>query len=234
MSAENFSDFELAPELSKALEKLNFKQPTKVQKTTLPFGLEKKDLVVCAETGSGKTGAYGIPMVENIMRNPGERALVLAPTRELAKQISDFLKSLCAFNPNIKSALLVGGDDIRKQLRALKRNPQLVVATPGRITDHLKRGSISLKNTTSLVLDEGDRMLDMGFAPQLNEVVRFLPKKRHTSLFTATLDNKVEKLAQKYLFQPKVLKVGKPSLPVAKIKQSILKVKSAEKKRQDP
>ena len=226
---QSFQERPLAPQLQKALAALKFVRPTEVQAAVLPTVLEGKDLMACAETGSGKTGAYGIPTIENLLKNPGKNALILAPTRELAQQISDFLRHLTAYCDGFYVASLVGGVDIRKQLNALKRKPRLIVATPGRLTDHLKRRSVSLKNTSVLVLDEGDRMLDMGFAPQLDEILKYLPKERQSLLFTATLPEKVKKLASKYLTKPSSLNIGRTSLPVEAIKQSVVQVKAQEK-----
>jgi ATP-dependent RNA helicase DeaD len=225
----SFVEMSLAPELQSALNALQFQTPKDIQKAVIPIALSGRDVVACAETGSGKTAAYGIPLVARLLENPGKTGLVLAPTRELVAQIANFLQALTKDCRGFQVAAIVGGADIRRQLGQLKRNPRIVVATPGRLIDHLKRKNLKLENTAALVLDEGDRMLDMGFAPQLDQILRFLPKDRQTSLFTATLPDRVRKLADKYLRQPERINVGRTSLPVASIKQSIVELTVKEK-----
>lgn len=220
----------LAPELKVALNNLKFETPTEIQDAVYQTAFEGHDVMACAETGSGKTGAYSIPMVSQLIENPKASALILAPTRELVHQIADFIRDLIVDTPNLRATSLVGGADIKKQLRALKKNPRIIVATPGRLIDHLKRQSLKLSRTEMLVLDEGDRMLDMGFAPQLDQILKYLPQKRQTMLFTATLPEKVKRLAEAYTHNPKKISVGRASLPVAAIKQSIVQLKHKEKK----
>ncbi len=217
-----FAQMQLPSTLKSALNTLGFVEPTKIQESVIPVSINGLDLVACAETGSGKTGAYGIPIVSRLLEDTKKNALILAPTRELVTQISDFLRSLTVNCRELQVASIVGGADIRKQLGILKRNPRIVVATPGRLIDHLKRKSLNLDSTAILVLDEGDRMIDMGFAPQLDQILKFLPKQRQTSLFTATLTDRVRKLADKYLQKPERISVGRISLPVAAIKQSVI------------
>lgn len=217
-----FQQMPLPTPLKQAFKDLNFSRPTEVQAATIPLSLKGKDLMVCAETGSGKTAAYSIPMIASLLEDPKKHALILAPTRELAQQIADVVRSLVAHAKDLKTSTLVGGADIRKQLKSLKRRPQIVIATPGRLMDHLKRKSLTLNSTALLVLDEGDRMLDMGFAPQLDAILNYLPKKRQTMLFTATLPPKVKKLAEKYLYQPESISVGQVSKPVRSIKQAVI------------
>lgn len=226
---QSFHEMSLANELQKALSDLKFINPTDIQKAVLPIAMQGCDLMACAQTGSGKTAAYGIPMVTRLLDDPQKHALVLAPTRELAHQISDFLRELTQHCKNIQVTSLVGGADMRKQFQALKRKPRIIVATPGRLTDHLKRKSLHLKSTEILVLDEGDRMLDMGFAPQLDEILKYLPKQRQTTLFTATLPKKVQMLAAQYLFEPQIIHVGEISQPVATVKQSVVQLRVKEK-----
>ncbi len=224
-----FQDMSLAEPIKKALVKLEFKEPTKVQNAVIEQSLEGKDIMACAETGSGKTGAFGIPLVQRLLEEKNRNALILAPTRELAKQIAGVMMELTRYCDNIRVTTLVGGTDMMRQFRALKNKPRILVATPGRLNDHLRRRSIKLDKTKILVLDEGDRMLDMGFQPQLDEILEYLPKNRQTSLFTATLPIKVKNLAKVYLQDPVKMDVGRVSLPVEKIKQSILQVNNKEK-----
>lgn len=219
----------LAPELMKALNDLNFTKPTDIQGAVVPLALKGKDVMACAETGSGKTAAYALPMIMRLLENPDKNGLILAPTRELVQQITDVLRKLTTHTKTCSVACLMGGADMRRQIQALKRKPRIIVATPGRLIDHLQRRTFQLSNAEILVLDEGDRMLDMGFAPQLNEILKYVPKKRQTLLFTATLPKKVSQLAETYLYQPEKISVGLTSRPVATIKQSIVKVGSREK-----
>lgn len=226
---KSYQDMSLPVEVQKALKALNFNEPTPIQASTIPLASQGKDFMACAETGSGKTAAYAIPTVVSLLENKDKHALVLAPTRELAQQIADFFRDLTKYCDGLSVTALIGGADIFKQFRSLKKNPRILVATPGRLTDHLNRKSLTLNNTEILVLDEGDRMLDMGFAPQLDEILKFLPKKRQTSLFTATLPDKVKKLAEKYLTKPEQVNVGRVSLPVLTITQTVVEVTSRDK-----
>lgn len=226
---KSFEDMSLPVEVLKALKALNFSEPTPIQASTIPLASEGKDFMACAETGSGKTAAYAIPTIVSLLANKDKQALILAPTRELAQQIADVFRDLTKFSDGLSVTALIGGADIYKQFRSLKKNPRILVATPGRLTDHLNRKSLSLNNTKYLVLDEGDRMLDMGFAPQLDEILKHVPKDRQSSLFTATLPEKVKKLASKYLNKPEQVNVGRISLPVLTINQSVVEVTSKQK-----
>ncbi len=223
-----FSEMELPEQLQQALDKIGFVEPTEIQQKSVPPLLAGKDLIACAETGSGKTGAYLIPMVKQLIEDPESQGMVLAPTRELAQQISEFLSSLIPNERMFHTTRLVGGQDIRKQFKSLQRKPRIIVATPGRLIDHLKRNTVQLNTTNVLVLDEGDRMIDMGFAPQLEQILKFLPAKRQTSFFTATIDEKVKKLAGKYLNNPVRLMINS-SRPVSKIKQTVVQVELKDK-----
>lgn len=225
-----YQDMPIADELKKALADLKFISPTDIQEKSIPPAIQGLDLMACAETGSGKTAAYGVPLVNQLLEDHMKRALILAPTRELVHQISDFLRELTAHAPKLRVTSIVGGADMRKQLNALKKKPRIIVATPGRLTDHLMRKSITLKTTEVLVLDEGDRMLDMGFAPQLDAILKYLPEERQTSLFTATLPEKVQKLARKYLKKNTAkIDVDRAARPVSTIKQSVIQVKFQDK-----
>ncbi len=226
---KSFEEISLKDQIRKSLTDLNFLKPTETQGSVIPQLIDGSDVITVAETGSGKTAAYAIPMVEKLLSDTQEHALVLAPTRELAQQISEFLRELTTYCDGLRVLSIVGGADMRKQLNALKKNPRIIVATPGRLMDHLRRKSMNLKNTSTLVLDEGDRMLDMGFAPQLDEILKYVPQKRQTSLFTATMSESVRSLANKYLHQPKQIKVGRASMPVAAIHQSVVQVQADKK-----
>ena len=225
---ENFLSFKLEETLIESLAKINFKTPTPVQSKAIPVALEGKDILGTAQTGTGKTGAFSIPLVNYLLKTKKDNALVMTPTRELATQVMQTMNSLVG-RGNIRTALLIGGDSMQKQLKQMRRNPRLIVGTPGRINDHLKRKTLRLNNTTYLVLDESDRMLDMGFTPQINQVLQTVPRKRQTLLFSATLPNNILRLAEKYLNQPVRISVGSTSTPIEKIKQEVLHVNDGEK-----
>ncbi|MBP9791639.1 MAG: DEAD/DEAH box helicase [Rickettsiales bacterium] len=223
-----FKDFSLPIKLYENLEKMEFKIPTPIQVQAIPPALEGQDVLGSAQTGTGKTGAFGIPLVAKLMNDPESAALVLLPTRELALQVQ---KSLQTFinKENIKTALLIGGEPMAKQYAQLKSKPRLIVATPGRVNDHLKRKTLKLQQTNFLVLDEVDRMLDMGFGIQLEEIMKYLVSERQTLMFTATLPQNIKKLAEKYLKSPVHISVGKSHAPAEKVKQENIKLADSEK-----
>ncbi len=225
---ENFLSLKLEETLFESLAKINFKTPTPIQAKAIPIALEGKDILGTAQTGTGKTGAFGIPLVNHLLKTKKETALVMTPTRELATQVTQTLNNLIG-RGNIRTALLIGGDSMQKQLKQMRRNPRLIVGTPGRINDHLKRKTLRLNNTSFLVLDESDRMLDMGFTPQINQVLETVPKKHQTLLFSATLPSNILRLAEKYLNQPVRISVGSISTPIEKIKQEVLRVNDGDK-----
>lgn len=202
--------------------KMGFEKPTPIQAQAIPVVFSDQDLIGCAQTGTGKTAAFSLPIIVKLLKTPGKTALILVPTRELAAQIQEVLVKLTYFTPELKSVLLIGGTSMKSQLKSISRQPRIIVATPGRLVDHLSRRSLALMNTEILVLDEADRMLDMGFAPQLNQILRFLPKDRQTLLFSATLPPDIQKLAGKYLRNPIRVTVGAISQPAKKIVQSIV------------
>lgn len=220
----SFSELLLPEALNKALARLKFETPTEVQSKTIPHSLEGKDVIACAETGSGKTAAYLLPVLKNIAENPGTSALILAPTRELAQQILSVAFELTSHLRQIRTVNLVGGADMRKQLMALKAKPSLIIATPGRLSDHIRRRSVNLSTVKTLVLDEGDRMLDMGFQPQIDEILTFVPEERQTLFFTATLPPKVMQLCKAYTRNPVMISAGQISQPVKTVDQKVVEV----------
>ena len=225
---ENFNSLNLEKTLMDAIAVINFKTPTPIQAQAIPVALEGKDILGTAQTGTGKTAAFGIPLINFLLKTKKDTALVMTPTRELATQVMQTMTSLIG-RGNIRTALLIGGDSMQKQLRQMQRNPRLIVGTPGRINDHLQRRTLKLQNTTFLVLDESDRMLDMGFMPQINQVLETVPEKHQTLLFSATLANNIVRLAERYLRNPVRISVGSTSTPIDKIKQEVLHVKDGDK-----
>ena len=194
---------DLSKEILKAVERMGFTDMTPVQAKTLPLMMEGRDIIAIAPTGTGKTCAFGIPMLEYVNLNDKRvQELVLAPTRELSLQITEELKQLSRFIPGVRIACLYGGQPITKQLSQLKQNPQIVVATPGRLLDHMNRGNIRLDAIHTMVLDEADEMLNMGFVKDVTKIIESTPNDRELVLFSATTNQDVMTIAWKYLQDP--------------------------------
>ena len=226
---ENFYSFGLPDALIQSLDKLKFTIPTPIQAATIPLALSGKDVLGSAQTGTGKTGAFGIPLIAKLLSDPRSSALVLTPTRELAAQVMQSLQDLLGRNSPIKAALLIGGDPMGKQMQQLRMRPRLFVGTPGRINDHLERGTVNFSQTSFLVLDETDRMLDMGFSIQIERIIKHLPKVRQTLLFSATLPKNIVKIADTYLNQPERVAMGSTTAPAQNLKQDIVHLSEDEK-----
>ena len=223
---QSFYEYNLSDNLNKSLKTLGFKNPTEIQSKTIPIALKRHDILASAETGSGKTAAYLIPLIHHISTLGNISGLILTPTRELAQQVTDVSKSLVGYKSKIETALIVGGASMNNQLRQLKKRPKIIVGTPGRINDHLEKRTLNLKYFNFFVLDEADRMLDMGFEDQVEKIIRFLPSKRQTLLFSATLPKEIIKLSSKYLNNPKRADVKENNVIKTQIKQKILNTKT--------
>ena len=221
---QNFKLLKIEDSLKNSLNKLNFTKPTPIQGMAIPTALEGKDILGTAQTGTGKTLAFSIPLINKLILDKNALALVMCPTRELATQVMEAIKSIISDKINIKTALLIGGESMQKQLRQLGNRSRIIVGTPGRINDHLKRKSLNLSATKYLVLDETDRMLDMGFTPQIEMVLKFVPKDHQTLLFSATLPQNILRISERYLNKPERISTGATSVPIAKIKQETLQV----------
>lgn len=217
-----FQQFGLPPSLIKALEKINFTTPTPIQAQAIPLGIAGRDIMGMAQTGTGKTAAFILPIAMRLMNQPQQASLILAPTRELAMQIHAFAKQVAGKNFNLTPVLLIGGASMGLQLRELRDRPRILIATPGRLVDHLRRQPKLLVRCSMLVLDEADRMLDMGFMPQIQTIMRGLPKVRQTMMFSATFPPPIKILASQLLRKPVEVSVGEPSQPVLKIEQAIV------------
>ncbi|CAH9121114.1 unnamed protein product [Cuscuta epithymum] len=232
---ESFTDMCLHPSIMKDIALHGYSIPTSVQAQTMPVALSGRDILGCAETGSGKTAAFAIPMIQHCLaqtplrRGDGPLALVLAPTRELAQQIETEVKAFSKSLDSFRTAIVVGGTNISDQRSELRAGVNIVVATPGRLIDHLQQGNTSLSRISFVVLDEADRMLDMGFEPQIREVMHNLPKKHQTLLFSATMPAEIEALTQEYLTDPVRVRVGNVSSPTANVSQNLEKVPENEK-----
>ena len=208
---------------------MHFKKPTPIQAQAIPPALNGKDILGSAQTGTGKTAAFGIPLIVKLKNEPNSTALVMTPTRELASQVINQLQTMAGKKSDIKSTLLIGGESIQRQLQQLKNKPRLIVGTPGRINDHLKRRSLKLNNSKFLVLDETDRMLDMGFADQIETILNFMPKQRQTLLFSATIPPGIAKITKKYLNEPIRISVDIENSAATKVKQDIVHTSEGEK-----
>lgn len=226
---ENFNTLGLPPLLMDALNYMKFTTPTPVQAAAIPPALEGKDILGSAQTGTGKTGAFGIPLIARLLNTSKDCALVMTPTRELAVQVMAMLEQLLGADSGIHTALLIGGEPMPKQFSQLRARPRLIVGTPGRINDHITRGTCKLNETTFLVLDETDRMLDMGFGIQIDQIVKHLPTPRQTLMFSATLPANIVKMSEKYMSNPVRIAVGNNNTPIAKIKQEVIRVTDADK-----
>ncbi|HUX80309.1 MAG TPA: DEAD/DEAH box helicase [Alphaproteobacteria bacterium] len=222
-----FTPFGLPTFINESLEKMGITTPTPIQGKAIPPALEGHDILASAQTGTGKTMAYLIPVITNLLNAPQSTALILAPTRELAAQIQTAARAL--LGKKIEVALLIGGESMYKQLSALKRHPRIIIGTPGRIIDHLNRRTLKLVEARFLVLDETDRMLDMGFTEALKKIVQNLPKERQTFMFSATMPPSIKTLSLTYLTNPQHISVGSTNEPVLKIKQETLQTSNNEK-----
>ena len=222
---ENFSELNVNESLKISIARMAFKVLTPIQAQAIPPALLGKDILGTAQTGTGKTLCYGIACINKLLIDQRSCALIICPTRELAVQVGDVLNGLIENKMNIKSAVLIGGASMQKQLKQLSRRPRLIIGTPGRLNDHIKRKSLRLHETYFLVLDETDRMLDMGFTPQIEQILKFIPKRHQTLLFSATLPQNIIRITNRYFNAPVRMSVGSTTTPIAKIKQEIAKIK---------
>ncbi|MDP2625153.1 MAG: DEAD/DEAH box helicase, partial [Candidatus Peregrinibacteria bacterium] len=217
----------IAPDILKRLESLNFVQPTPIQYKAIPIGIRGEDLIGIAQTGTGKTLAFSIPMIQRLAATKCH-GLVLCPTRELALQVEETLKKVGgAFG--LKTEVIIGGANMTRQVRALKARPNVIVATPGRLIDHLQQRTVSLEKVGVLVLDEADRMLDMGFAPQLKKIMVMLPNSRQTMLFSATMPAKIAEIARQYMAKPLRVEVAPAGTTAEQVEQELFVVPRNQK-----
>lgn len=224
---ENFFGMGIVPKILEILEKMKFCVPTAIQFKAIPLAIEGKDVIGIAQTGTGKTHSFAIPMVQYLACEPGT-GLVLAPTRELAIQIDESFQELAhAFE--MLTACLIGGAPIGPQVEALRKNPRIVIATPGRLLDHMKQWNIVLDDLKMLVFDEADRMLDMGFAPQIDKLLRFLPKKRQTMLFSATMPKEIMAMAAHHMRLPVCVEIAPSGTAAETVTHELFIVKKEDK-----
>jgi ATP-dependent RNA helicase RhlE len=228
MSEASFSSLGLSSESQAAISRAGYRHPTPIQARAIPLALAGKDVIGCAATGTGKTAAFVLPLVEHLAGKQGTRALVLAPTRELATQIDEHAARFGAAR-GVRTVLLIGGVAIGPQQSALHSRPQLLIATPGRLIDHLESRNVSLAGIELLVLDEADRMLDMGFKPQLNRILAQVPRGRQTLLFSATMAGEVADFARNHLRNASRVEVSPSGTAAERAEQRVYLVPQAEK-----
>ena len=228
----SFSTLGLGPKLLQSITDLGYAAPTPIQSAAIPHLLEGSDLIGIAQTGTGKTAAFVLPMLERLSRtnqpNRNPRALIVAPTRELALQIDENVR-LLGKHLRVRCATIFGGVGERPQIDAVRKGVDIVVATPGRLLDLMSSGHVSLRAVEIAVLDEADRMLDMGFLPQIRKVVSALPKERQTLLFSATLSKDIEKVTAEFLRNPKTVEIGRRANPADTVAQFLYPVAKSRK-----
>lgn len=224
-----FSNLGIDAKILASLNKFNITVPTPIQHKAIPVGLEGKDIIGIAQTGTGKTIAFAVPIIQRLSKMQGN-ALIILPTRELALQVEEAFKKFSHLFA-LRITVLIGGQSMGQQMRDLRRSPRVVVGTPGRIIDHLKRRTLDLRSTKILVLDEADRMLDMGFAPQINEILRSVPRERQTMLFSATMPDNIVKIATTHMKMPVRVEIARPGTAAEGVEQEIFIVDANKKNR---
>ena len=225
----SFYGLGIAPALLGVLEKLKFTIPTPIQVRAIPIAIEGKDMIGIAQTGTGKTIAFGIPMLQRLEQVKG-KGLIVLPTRELAVQVDEVLQKL-GHASGIRTAVLIGGASARAQIEMLRRNPRIIIATPGRLLDHMRSRTVSLADVSILVLDEADRMLDMGFEPQIRQVLQALPRERQTMLFSATMPNEIVGLISSHMKLPIRVEIARSGATAEHVAHELYFVKREEKPR---
>ncbi len=229
MQVQDFNDLPLSKDVLRGIRALGFEKPSPIQAQSILPLLEGRDVIGQAQTGTGKTAAFGIPMVESIdISDNRVQGLVLAPTRELAIQIANHISRISRYM-GIKVCPIYGGQKINGQINQLKRGVHIVVGTPGRIIDHLNRGTLRLRAVQMVVIDEADRMLDMGFVKDINKILDNVPKHKQTSLFSATMDRNVWNICNKYMDRPEKILVSKDEITLEQIEQRYIRVDSASR-----
>src|SRR5687767_1618761 len=235
----SFSQLSLAEPLARAVADMGYETMTPIQAQAIPVVLEGRDVMGAAQTGTGKTAAFSLPLLQRMLKHENAstsparhpvRALVLLPTRELADQVAQQIK-LYAKHTNLRSTVVFGGMDMKPQTAELKRGVEVLVATPGRLLDHIEAKNAVLNQVEYVVLDEADRMLDIGFLPDLQRILSYLPKQRQTLLFSATFSPEIRKLAQSYLQDPLMVEVARPNATATNVEQRFYSVATEDKRR---
>ena len=223
----SFYGLGIAPRILDKLDQMKFTVPTPIQYKTIPIAIEDKDIIGVAQTGTGKTLAFTIPIIQRLSQRRG-RALILVPTRELAIQVDETFQEIAA--PfGIKTAVIIGGASMQLQLKALRANPRVLVATPGRLVDHMERRTVLLADINVLVLDEADRMLDMGFLPQIEKIIKFIPRNKQTMFFSATIPTEILKMSAAHMKLPIHVEVAPSGTTAERVIQEIFIIKKTSK-----
>ncbi len=225
----SFYGLGIAPKLLEVLDRLKFTVPTPIQQKCIPIAIEGKDIIGIAQTGTGKTLAFGVPMVQRLAQVKG-RGLIILPTRELALQVDETLQQI-GRSIGLRTAVIIGGASMVRQVQMLARNPHIIVGTPGRIIDHLNQKSLGLNDVRVLVLDEADRMLDMGFAPQIRRILTVVPKERQTMLFSATMPEDIVRIASTHMQLPLRVEIARSGSTPERVEQELFVVKQDQKLR---
>ena len=218
MEALRFDELDLYPQILRAIQEMGFEETTPIQSKAIPVVMEGVDVIGQAQTGTGKTAAFGIPLLMKVNpRNKKTQAIVLCPTRELAIQVAEEVRSLAKYMHGVKVLPVYGGQDIVKQIRSLKGGAQIIIGTPGRVMDHLRRKTIKCEEVNTIVLDEADEMLNMGFREDIETVLEYIPEERQTVLFSATMPKPILEITKKYQQDAVTIKVVKKELTVPNI-----------------
>lgn len=225
----SFDGLGIAPKILEVLDRLKFIHPTPIQHKAIPIAIDGTDIIGVAQTGTGKTLAFAVPVVQCLSRNPG-RCLVLVPTRELAIQVNETFQKI-APKLGITTAVIIGGAPMQGQLKSLKKKPRIIIATPGRLIDHMNQRSIRLNEVGIFILDEADRMLDMGFKPDIERILKFVPKKRQTMLFSATIPEEVVSMGTAHMKLPVHVEIAPSGTAPERIIQELFIVKREAKKK---
>ncbi|WP_453992222.1 DEAD/DEAH box helicase [Bacillus nitroreducens] len=224
-----FNELGISQDLMKSISKMGFEEATPIQSQTIPLALQGHDVIGQAQTGTGKTAAFGIPLIENVdVKNDNIQGIVIAPTRELAIQVSEELHKIGHFN-RVRILPIYGGQDISRQIRSLKKHPHIIVGTPGRVIDHINRKTLKLQNVKTVVLDEADEMLNMGFIEDIEAILKGVPEQRQTLLFSATMPGPIQRIAERFMREPKIVKVKAKEVTVPNIQQYYLEVQEKKK-----
>jgi ATP-dependent RNA helicase DeaD len=229
MKMSSFQEFGLREEIMKAIERMGFVEPTPVQVETIPLTMKGKDVIAQAQTGTGKTAAFGIPILESLTKGVKPFSLILVPTRELGAQVSDELKKLAYYMDDVRVLPVYGGKSIDDQIDAFRKGVDIVVGTPGRVIDHLHRGTLSLNEIEVLVLDEADRMLDMGFIEDIEYIVSRTKTPRQTLLFSATIPEAIKEIAARHMVNPETIMIGEEQIVLPTTKQVYFNIERKNK-----
>ena len=225
-----FEDLNISENVKRALKEIRYNEMTEIQRQAIPYILEGRDVIGQSQTGTGKTASFSLPMIEKIDKNSKKiQAIILCPTRELAVQVTHAVRRYLKYEDNIKCMSIYGGESIERQILGLKKGVQIIIGTPGRVIDHMRRRTIRLNNVKIVILDEADEMLNMGFEEDIETILKDVPEDRQTVLFSATMSKRILEISKKYLSKPKNIKIEAKQLTVEKIKQEAIEVKAKMK-----